>query len=414
MSIVALVGFPGCGKSYSAVEQHLLPALRAHRVVVTNLPLHLDRLKRDFPGCDVREFPTAAVAAQPELILDAVPPGAILILDEVMKLFPAGIKANDVPEAYRLMFAEHRHRVDAAGQSTQIVLMCQDLSQIGTFIRKLVEQTFRMTKLTTLGIPSSSRFRCDIYPGPQAGPNPPAGLRLRQMLLRYRREVYQYYISHTQSESDTDVGADEDKMDKRANIFRKPFLVSLPFIALGVLALLWFKGGYLLDKYHKKPAASAPASAGGVTPATPPAAHSSFFGAALAKVEGAGDWKVVGTLRNADHAEKSFAILRSDSLKQTVSVKLSKCIVVEDEPTRCAFEGFMYAADGKSAVPVSGPLGIAPPLRVDSPVLPPTLSEAKPLDPYTDEALVEDPVSHVVEFRRARVSRGGLSVSSVR
>jgi hypothetical protein len=151
-----------------------------------------------------------------------------------------------------------------------------------------------------------------------------------------------------------------------------------------------------------------------VTGAPASSAHPSFFGSALAKVEGAGDWKVVGTLRNADHPEKSFALLRSDSLKQTAEVKLAKCIIIEDEPTRCVFEGFMYAADGKAAVPVSGPLGIAPPIPTDHPALPPTLAEAKPLDPYTDESLVEDPITHRVEFRKPHVSRGGVAVASVR
>jgi hypothetical protein len=323
-------------------------------MVVSNLPLHVDRIRRDFPNADVREFPTASVVGNPELILDAVPAGAVLLLDEVMKLFPAGTKANQVPEPYRLMFAEHRHRVDAAGQSTQIVLMCQDLNQIGTFCRQLVEQTFRMTKLSTLGIPASTRFRVDMYPGPQCGPNPPASQRIRQTFGRYRKEVYQYYISHTQSEANTDDGADESMVDKRANVFKKPFFLLLPVLVIAFVAVVWFKGGYLLDKYRKKPEpAGAPVTApgtGGAPGAVPaPRPEPSVVATALAKVQGAGDFRVIGTLQNQSAPDRSYAVL-SDGKGPKVHVKLSRCEIVEGEPTRCMYDGFWYSESGRATV----------------------------------------------------------------
>jgi zona occludens toxin len=415
MSIVAYVGKPGSGKSYAAVEHQVLPLLKAGRCVVTNLALKFDLLRKDFPGADLREFPAQAIALQPDLIYDAVPPGAVLILDEVWRIFAAGVKANQVPEPFRALFAEHRHKMNAAGQSTQIVLCALDLAGISAFARQLVEQTFYVTKLSTLGIPSRNRYRVDMYPGPVAGSNPPAANRIRQVFGKYEKSVYQYYQSHTQSEAGEGVVPDEAGADKRANIFKKPFLVALPFIALAVGVFLWFKGGYLLNKYHKKPdavAASAPSGASGA--AATASSHPSFFGSALAKVEGAGDWKVIGTLRNAEHPDKSFAILRSDTLKQTLEVKLSKCIIIDEQPTRCSYDGFMYSSDGKAAVAVNSPLGIAPPIPGAQPPLPPTLAEARPLDPYTNQVLEEDPKTGLVAFRKPRVSRGGLSVASVR
>jgi zona occludens toxin (predicted ATPase) len=415
VSILAYVGFPGCGKSYSVVEQQLLPALRAARMVVTNLPLNMDRIKRDFPQADVREFPTASVVGQPELILDAVPPGALLILDEVMKLFPAGTKANQVPEPYRLMFAEHRHRVDAAGQSTQIVLIAQDLNQIGTFCRQLVEQTFRMTKLSTLGIPSSKRFRVDMYPGPQCGPNPPAAQRIRQVFGRYKKEVYQYYISHTQSEANTDDGADEEKVDRRANVFKKPFLVMLPIIAIVGFGFIWFKGGYLLDKYHKKPDASSAAAGGAGRPAESAPARPSVFGAALAKVEGAGDWRVVGTLKNVQHPEKSIAILRSESLKASVPVSLSQCSGGEgDQALHCRYDGFSYSESGRPLVALPGlPTGTYSSVVASQPKPAPVEDHALSYqDAYGPQELVEDPVTHDVRFVYPKAIRPHISAAN--
>jgi zona occludens toxin len=415
VSIVAYVGFPGSGKSYAAVEHQILPMLKAHRIVVTNIPLKVDLIKKDIPGCDLREFPLGAIAQQPELITEAVPVGAILVLDEVWRLFPAGTKANQVPEPYRMLFAEHRHRVDAAGNSTQIVLVTQDLAQIGTFARMLVDQTFRITKMSTLGIPMSNRYRVDMYPGAVSGPNPPAASRIRQLFGKYDKKVYQYYVSHTQSEAGENATLNESGADKRANIFKKPLLMALPVIAVVVAAIIWFKGGYLLDKYHKKPEAAAVASAGGA-PATAPAhvAAPNMFVAALAKAEGAGDWRVVGTLLNAAHPDKSLALLHSEALKQNIEVKLSRCFVLDEQPTRCPYDGFMYSSTG-GAVPVfdSKP-GILPSARTEDPPVPPTLAQARPFDPYALEVLDEDPVTHAVDFRKARVSRGGIAVANVR
>ncbi len=42
MSVNALEGIPGSGKSYEAVAYHVLPALRSGRKVITNLPLNID------------------------------------------------------------------------------------------------------------------------------------------------------------------------------------------------------------------------------------------------------------------------------------------------------------------------------------------------------------------------------------
>jgi zona occludens toxin len=41
--INGLEGIPGSGKSYEAVVMHVLPALKAGRKVITNLPLLVDK-----------------------------------------------------------------------------------------------------------------------------------------------------------------------------------------------------------------------------------------------------------------------------------------------------------------------------------------------------------------------------------
>lgn len=235
MSVDAYVGLPGSGKTYSVVAQQVLPALRANRHVVTNLPLKLDLIDAEIKHkgvCDLVDL--QEIEAAPERLLEICTPGSVVILDEIWRLFPAGRKVDKIPEAYKSFFAEHRHRVDAAGNSTQIVIVTQDLAQISAFARQLIETTYRTTKLTTLGL--SKRFRVDVYHGPVSGPNPPVNQALRQIFGKYEPKIYRYYNSHTQSESPTE-GANEASVDARANILKRPLMLLAPFAIVACFAV---------------------------------------------------------------------------------------------------------------------------------------------------------------------------------
>jgi zona occludens toxin len=357
MSILAYTGIPGSGKSYAVVEHQILPALRAGRIVVTNVPVKADLIRKDIPSADIRDFPIQTIATQPELMAEVVPPGAIFVLDEVWRLFPSGVKANQVPEQFRSFFAEHRHRMDAGGNSTQIVLVTQDLAQIGAFARQLVEQTFRITKLSTLGIPMSNRYRVDMYAGPVAGPNPPQNGRIRQVFGRYDKKVWQYYDSHTQSEAGEGAIPNEKGVDARANAFKRPFYVALPFLTVALVVGIVWGCVHLKHKFQhveKTPATDSAvmsganhASVGTGGPPTP-----SLLTRGEAKLHGADAWRVVGTLENLAHPERSYAVL-ADGLGRDVRrtrVAFKQCINAGDQGVRCPFEGFWYSELGLTEV----------------------------------------------------------------
>lgn len=111
------MGLPRSGKTYTAVSQQILPALRQGRLVVTNVPMKRDVVVRDIPDAEnlLREFPMAAVVAAPDSIWEHCPNGALVVLDEVWRFWPAGKKVDKIPEAWKSFLAEHGHRVDAAG-----------------------------------------------------------------------------------------------------------------------------------------------------------------------------------------------------------------------------------------------------------------------------------------------------------
>lgn len=258
MSILAYVGLPGSGKSYGVVANQILPALKEHRVVVTNLPVKVALVREEIPGCDIRTFQTDQLASQPESIDELFPPGCVAVIDECWRLWPAGLKVDRIPEAYKSFLAEHRHRVDKKGRSTQIVLVTQDLAQIAAFSRQLVEQTFVHTKLGALGM--RGRYKVGVYDGNVTGTTPPESKRVNQVLGRYNDKVWRYYESHTMSEN-ANGGADETPLDARGNVWRRPMLwVGM----LAALAGMAFGGSWLYD-FAKKPESAVGGSAVGAS-----------------------------------------------------------------------------------------------------------------------------------------------------
>ena len=236
MAIVAYTGLPGDGKSYGIVENVILPALKKHRLVYTNIPINLELCLKEFGAAPVM-FTTDDLKANPRWFQDVFAPGAILVFDEAWRLWPQGMKANSVTEEHKTFLAEHRHLVGENGFSTEVYFVTQDLSQLCMFPRSPVANTFRVKKLTAIG--ANKRFRVDVYDGPVSGPNPPKAKLLRQVHGgKYKAEIYRFYKSHTKSE--TGEAGDESRTDKRFNILGSGFIkVVIVFcIILGIFIIL--------------------------------------------------------------------------------------------------------------------------------------------------------------------------------
>lgn len=216
MPIDAYTGKPGHGKSYGVVQHVIIPSLKQNRHVVTNIPLQVDMLLEDFGGM-VTQLPDDWYS-RPDLN-ELAPPGCVLILDELWRRWPAGLKATNVSHEDKALLAEHRHRVDKHGKSMRIILVTQDLSQVAAFATALIEQTYRVVKKT------KSSYRVDIYSGAVKGDRPPKTQLQRQSFGTFKKEVHRYYSSATMSE--TGAVGDESKADKRGNAFASPALWGL-------------------------------------------------------------------------------------------------------------------------------------------------------------------------------------------
>jgi zona occludens toxin len=225
MSIVGYSGLPGSGKSYGVVENVIIPALQSGRHIITNIPLKVGRLSDDYPHGKVTIFSNREAEDDPEFFsLENHPGGVIWIIDEAWRFWKSGMKSVNIPQNQKEFFTEHRHMVGDDGRTNEIVLVTQDLQQLCSFLRSLVEETYRAVKLTAVG--QKNRYRVDVYQGGVTGQKP--GKPMRQLYGKYKPEIYQYYKSHTKNKTDFAAGM-EEKADDRANVLKHPLIkVGIP------------------------------------------------------------------------------------------------------------------------------------------------------------------------------------------
>lgn len=238
MSIVCYTGLPGDGKSYSAVENFVIPALKEGRHLATNLELNLAALS---VVCErqvdhlVHMFPKECT---PDEVIAHCPPGAVVVIDEVWKYWPAGVAVNEVPKHQVAFFKEHRHRVGDDGLATEICIIDQDpATGVPKFLRSLIELTYLHTKLSTIG--AKGNFRVEVYSRCQSAEKPSKGALVRRLQGRYKPEVWNCYISHTQSKRMGEAGL-EKAVDGRANVLKGWTFKSAVISALLLPFIIWY------------------------------------------------------------------------------------------------------------------------------------------------------------------------------
>jgi len=228
MAIDAYVGKPGHGKSYGVVEHVVIPSLKQGRHIFTNIPLMADALLATFGG-NITQLPDDWYSLDD--LGELIPPGAVAVIDECWRRWPSGQNGNHARLTDKTLLHEHRHRVDSKNKSMRVVLVSQDLKQISSWVRDLIETTYRIRKL------SKKVYKVDMYQGGVTGDSPPRSKLIRTDAGTFKKEVFCFYKSATKSESGS-VG-DESSADGRASILRSFGLWSalvafVVFIGLGV------------------------------------------------------------------------------------------------------------------------------------------------------------------------------------
>lgn len=242
--ISAYVGLPGSGKTYTVVENCIIPALRAGRTVVTNVALRVPELLaycgagavETFDATELVEIQNGQRVYNEARWQELARPGVVLVIDEAWRLWPAGMQAKQFPASHATTFAEHRHMVGEDGASMEIAIVTQDLGQIAAYARQLIDTTYRTTKLDKLGM--SRRYRVDVFQGGLPSSKLTARKRLRESYGTYRPEIFQLYVSHTKSA--TGSAGEEASVDSRRNVLLQGrFAIMLPIALVAVGASVW-------------------------------------------------------------------------------------------------------------------------------------------------------------------------------
>ena len=141
MTVQAFVGRPRQGKSYSAVELAIIPALKEGRIVYTNIPL-LPVTLEDFPNADCRYLDLKEHKSNPRFWSQTVCNGALVVADELWRVWPKGLTPAQLNKRDDLEFIkEHGHLADENGRIVDIVMVTQTLDDIAKSIADMVVLT---------------------------------------------------------------------------------------------------------------------------------------------------------------------------------------------------------------------------------------------------------------------------------
>ncbi|MCE1172490.1 MAG: hypothetical protein LWW84_14395 [Azovibrio sp.] len=275
MSIKLYTGRMGSGKTYEVVSVVILGALARGRRVVSNIAglnyeaMQAVLVESGVPPDQVGQLVqvTHAQVEEPQFwrtdkdeaegVDSFIQPGDLVCLDEIWR-FWEGFAGRKMPERVMNFYRMHRHFAHPeTGVTCDVALITQDPGDLSRRVRAVVEETYRMEKLTAVGM--SRRYRVDIFSGCSSRPQ-----FLRSLQRTYEKKYFPLYKSHSQAKDDS-AGPREENIDQRGNILRGAlFKVVLPVMALVGMASVYFVWSFL---HPEPPPKAKPAQAGAGKPA---------------------------------------------------------------------------------------------------------------------------------------------------
>lgn len=303
MAIKAYLGRMGSGKTYEVVSVVILAAVARGRRVVTNIAgLNIQAMVELLvsEGHDAAKLGTVVVVShlevlQPnfwrtdkdgELGIEAtIQPGDLVALDEIWR-FWEGFAARNMPERVMNFFRMHRHFTHPeTGVACDVALITQDIGDIARRVRAVIEECYRMEKLTAVG--AAKRYRVDVFQGGKIVRKP-----LRSIQRSYDPKFFPLYKSHSQAK-EGGAGPVEENIDGRGNLLKGVlFKIILPLSIPVFIFAVWSVWSFLHPKDPK--ATASPAK--GSEPAKPgeQAKSGATVPAPAPKLEMADSWRVVG------------------------------------------------------------------------------------------------------------------------
>ena len=310
MAVTAYFGVMGSGKSYEVVSGPLLDAVAAGRRVVTNIDgiseerIHAHLVKKRGLGVDglgkvvyvrtddikqPRFFPVELEHSDGAKVEPGfVQPGDLLVVDEAWKIWP---DRGALPGEHMAFFRMHRHFVhEHTGVACDVVLMIQAVSGLNRSIRDVIELSFRMVKLKSIGV--SKGYRVEMYETARLT----KANRVGTFVRKYKSEIFPLYKSYAASGGGS---GKEAVVDKRQNLFARPLFWVLAVVVLVVggsaifFVVRFFHGGMLKHGAHAASDSGGHASGAGAASGAAPASGAA---AAVPRAPGMSEqWRVVGS-----------------------------------------------------------------------------------------------------------------------
>lgn len=245
MAVSAYVGVPGSGKSYEVVSSVIIPAFMKGRRIVTNLygisQEKITEYCRLHRKAGESSLGSIVYVSNEQVMDDDFFPymendvltdksfcraGDLICLDEIWRIWESDKK---IPKNHQSFIAEHRHFDGENGVTCDLVVLNQSVAGLPRFIKDRVESTFRMTKLTALGL--RSRYRVDVFTGIKLFKS----AKVSSYQCKYDKKIFPLYQSHVNGQ-----GA-EQVVDKRQSVFSSPkVLIALCGFPLLLGVSLWF------------------------------------------------------------------------------------------------------------------------------------------------------------------------------
>jgi len=307
MSITFYGGVMGSGKSYEVVSGPVCDAVADGRRVVTNVAgineerIH-DYLLKKRKGINPEKLGSIVHVSDERVLesgffpdekrpdIDSVVKGGDLVaIDEAWRFWDTD-KGKLSPE-HMQFFRMHRHYVHPeTGVTCDVVMMSQDIGGLHRAIKAVVELSFRMHKLKSLGQPTA--YRVEMYESWKQNKT----TRVSTFVKKYQKEVFPLYKSY-----DGD-NAKEVRVDKRQNMLRDPKVIAV----MVVIVLAWAFGGYFTYRFFTKHGGDSRATAaqfdakvqpasGAVAVPAPGNAKAVSGGGMSSKADYSSEWRIAGS-----------------------------------------------------------------------------------------------------------------------
>ncbi len=230
-------GLPGSGKSYGALFEHVIPAIKKRRRVVARLN-GLDNESCLSAISNVTGVPLDVVQSLIEFLpkepLSVVQDigkrlneleGALVIIDEIRKYFPS--TRAPLSDHATTFVGEHRHK------GIDIIAIDQSMNDVHHLYRRRVDRLVKYTKLDYVGFPNV--YRWVMLRGVPSDKGDVKFQRVNSGFRKYRPEYYACYKSFSMEEGQEY----EQYGDAKGNVFKSS---RVRFALFG--AILFFAVGF--------------------------------------------------------------------------------------------------------------------------------------------------------------------------